>query len=179
MDSFEMNKVAAAVLSAGIIAMVVGFVGNALVKPVQLTKKAYIVQGVEAPAAGAAAKPAEELPPVGPLLAGANAQHGADVAKVCSACHTFQKGQPPGVGPNLYGIIGAPHAHEQGYAYSAAMSALKSEAWNYEELNVFLAHPQQTVKGTKMTFAGLPKPQDRADVIAYLRSLNDNPPPLP
>jgi cytochrome c len=179
MDSFEMNKMAAAVLSAGIIAMVVGFVGSALVKPPVLAKKAYIVQGVEAPAAGGAPKPAEQLAPVAPLLASANPQHGADLAKVCSACHTFQKGQPPGVGPNLYGVVGGPHAHEQGYSYSPAMSALKNEQWTYEELNAFLAHPQQTIKGTKMTFAGLPKPQDRADVIAYLRSLNDNPPPLP
>lgn len=179
MDSFEMNKVAAAVLSAGIIAMAVGMVGGALVKPPPLAKKAYIVQGVEAPAAGGAAKPAEELPPVGPLLASANAQHGETVAKVCSACHTFQKGQPPGVGPNLYNVVGGPHAHEQGYAYSPAMSGMKDQKWDYDHLNAFLAHPQQTIKGTKMTFAGLPKPQDRADVIAFLRSLSDSPQPLP
>ena len=179
MDSFEMNKVAGAVLSAGIIAMVVGFAGNALVKPPVLAKKAYIVQGVEAPSAGGAPKPAEELPPVGPLLASANAQHGQDVAKVCSACHTFQKGQAPGVGPNLFNVVGGPHAHEQGYSYSPAMAALKDQKWDYDHLNAVLAHPQQTIKGTKMTYAGLPKPQDRADVIAFLRSLSDSPQPLP
>jgi len=179
MDSFEMNKVAAAVLSAGIIAMVVGMAGNILVRPPELAKKAYIVQGVEASTAGGAPKPAEQLPPVGPLLASANAQHGETLAKVCSACHTFQKGQPPGVGPNLYNVVGGPHAHEQGYSYSPAMSALKDQKWDYEHLNAFLAHPQQTIKGTKMTFAGLPKAQDRADVIAFLRSLSDSPQPLP
>ena len=179
MDSFEMNKVAAAILSAGIIAMVVSFVGSALVKPAPLAKKAYIVQGVEQPGAAPGAAAPEQLPPVAPLLAKADVAHGEQVSKVCSACHTFQKGQAPGVGPNLYGVVGGPHAHEQGYSYSAGMSGLKSEPWSYDALNDFLAHPQQTVKGTKMTFAGLPKPQDRADIIAYLRSLSDNPPPLP
>ena len=178
MDSFEMNKVAAAILLAGIVAMVIGIVGNVLVHPHPLAKPAYVVQGVEA-TPGAPAKEPEALPPVTPLLASANVEHGATVAKVCSACHTLQKGQPPGVGPNLYGVVAGPHAHEQGYSYSTAMAALKSQPWTYEALNEFLAHPQQTVKGTKMTFAGITKPQDRADVIAYLRSLSDNPPPLP
>ena len=59
------------------------------------------------------------------------------------------------------------------------MAGMKTQPWTYEELNEFLAHPQQTIKGTKMTFAGLPKPQDRADLIAYLRSLSDSPAPLP
>ena len=179
MDSFEMNKVAAAVLSAGIVAMVVSFVGSALVKPIVPAKKAYIVQGVEAASSGGAPKPAEEIPPVAPLLAKADVAHGEQITKVCSACHTFQKGQAPGVGPNLYNVVGGPHAHEQGYSYSNAMQALKGDKWTYEALNDFLVHPQQTIKGTKMTFAGLPKPQDRADVIAYLRTLSDSPQPLP
>lgn len=178
MDSFEMNKVAAGVLLAGIIAMVIGIIGDVLVRPHPLAKPAYIVQNVEA-TPGAAPKAPEALPPVAPLLASANAQHGGDLVKVCAACHTFQKGQPPAVGPNLYGVVAGPHAHEQGYSYSPAMEKLKGEPWSYEALNEFLAHPQQTVKGTKMTYAGIAKPQDRADVIAYLRSLSDNPPPLP
>jgi cytochrome c len=179
MDSFEMNKMAAGILLAGIIAMVIGIVGDVLVRPRPLAKPAYIVQGVETTPGAPAAKAPEALPPVAPLLASANPQHGADVAKACGACHTLQKGQPAIVGPNLYGIVGAAHAHMQGYSYSPVMEKLHDQPWTYEELNEFLAHPQQTMKGTKMTFAGLAKPQDRADVIAYLRTLSDNPPPLP
>jgi cytochrome c len=179
MASFEMNKFAAAVLLAGIIAMVIGIAGDMLVKPHGLAKQAYIVEGVEAAGAAPAAAQPQATEPIAPLLASANAQRGETVAKVCSACHSFGKGEAARVGPNLYGIVGAHHAHQQGYSYSQAMAGMKDETWSYEKLNEFLAKPQQVVKGTKMTFAGVGKTQDRADLIAYLRTLSDAPQPLP
>ena len=181
MSSFELNKFAAAILLAGIIAMVSGFLAEALVKPKPLAKPAYVVAGVEeksaAPAGGAA--PPAKLEPIAPLLAKADAAEGANVAKQCAACHTFDKGGPNRVGPNLYGVIGSHPAEVAGFAFSKALEGIKDKVWNYEALNEWLANPKAYAPGTKMTFAGLRKPEQRADVIAFLRSKSDSPPPLP
>jgi cytochrome c len=93
-------------------------------------------------------------------------------------CHNFQKGGPNAVGPNLYGIVGRPRASAPGFAYSDAMKA-KGGEWTIDDLNKFLTNPREFVPGTKMTFAGLPRESQRADVIAYLNTLADNPKPLP
>jgi cytochrome c len=90
-----------------------------------------------------------------------------------------EKGGPARVGPNLYDVMTRGHATLAGFNYSAGMQALKGHNWNYEELDKFLANPKAMVKGTTMSFAGLSKQSERADVILYLRSLSDNPPPLP
>jgi cytochrome c len=180
MSSFELNKFAAAILLAGIIAMVSSFLAEELVKPKPLAQPAYVVAGVEAKAAPAGGAPAEAaLEPIGPLLAKANPDDGANLAKQCAACHTFDKGGPNRVGPNLYGVIGGPHAHAEGFQYSKVMEGMHDKKWEYEELNKFLANPKAYAPGTKMTFAGLRKPEQRADVIAFLRSKSDSPPPLP
>ncbi len=177
--SFEMNKIAGAILAAMILAMVSGIIAGNLVKPKPLAKPAYIVAGAETTAApeaaagGAGAKPE----PIEPLLAKADVNAGKEVAKKCAACHTFDKGGTNRIGPNLYGIVGEPIAQGKGYQFSAALSAHKGD-WTIDELNQWLTNPQAFAKGTKMTFAGLPKAKDRADVIAYLNSLSDNPKPL-
>lgn len=135
-----------------------------------------------APAATAEAAPAAAeaaLEPVGPLLAKANAANGEKLAKVCATCHTFVKDGANKVGPNLYGIVGNHRAHLDGFAYSAAMKAQSGEKWDYESLNKYLNKPKDVVPGTKMAFAGLKKASDRADVIAYLRTLADSPVALP
>lgn len=182
MSSFELNKFAAAILLAGIIAMVAGFLAEGLVKQKPLEKPAYVVAGVaekaSAPAGGGEAKEAE-IPPIAPLLAKADANEGANVAKQCAACHTFDKGGPNRVGPNLYGVIGAHPAEVAGFAFSKALEGIKDKVWDYESLNKWLANPKAYAPGTKMTFAGLRKPEQRADVIAFLRSKSDSPPPLP
>lgn len=177
--SFEMNKIAGAILVAMILAMVSGIVANNLVKPMQLAQPAYIVAGAEpSPSQGEAAGGAQSGPePIEPLLASADANAGKEVAKKCATCHTFDKGGPNRIGPNLYGIIGEPIAQGHGYQFSATLSAKKG-AWTVDELNEWLWKPQAFAKGTKMTFAGLPKAKDRANVIAYLNSLSDNPKPL-
>ena len=101
----------------------------------------------------------------------ADAKHGEQVAKVCLQCHTFGKGEPNKIGPNLFGVMEENIASVPGYTFSSALSADKSKKWDPDELNVWLWKPQEFAKGTKMSFAGLPKVQDRADVIMYLQSL--------
>lgn len=179
MSSFELNKFAAAILLAGIIAMLAGILADEMVKPKQLAQPAYVVAGVErAPAAGAAPAAAEELPPITPLLAAANVAEGQAVAKRCEACHTFVKGGPNRVGPNLWDVVGNPHAHAPGFAYSPSIAGMKDKPWTFEELNKFIANPKAYAPGTKMAFAGIRKAEERASLLAYLRSLSDSPKPL-
>lgn len=177
--SLEMNKIAAAVLVAGILAMVSGIIADRLVEPRSLKQSVYVVAGAEKPAAQqeAAAKPAGPEP-IQPLLASASVDAGKQAVKVCAMCHTFDKGGPNRVGPNLYGIVGDEIAHDRGgFPFSDALKAKKGN-WTVDNLNAWLWKPQDFAKGTKMTFAGLPKAKERADVIAYLNSLSDNPKPL-
>ncbi len=173
----ESNKIYAAILVAGILAMVSIIASGMLVEPEQLAKPAYPIEGVAAPAASSEPKPAE-TEPVTPLLAKADVDHGATIAKQCMACHNFAKGGPNLVGPNLWGVVGGPHDHKADYPYSDAMRK-QTGPWDYEALNKFIEKPQAAVPGTKMGFAGLKKVQDRADVIDWLREQSDSPVPLP
>ncbi len=176
--SFEMNKIAGALLGAMILAMVSGVVAHMLVHPTLLEKPAYIVAGAEpAQQKGGEQKAGPE--PIAPLFAAASVDAGKDQAKKCAACHTFEKAGPNRIGPNLYNVLGEPIAEgHDGYQFSAALTAHKGQKWGADELNQWLWNPQSFAKGTKMTFAGLPKAKDRADVVAYLNSLSDNPKPL-
>jgi cytochrome c len=147
-------------------------------------------QAAEAPAEEAAAPQTEADatqeaaaaetggPDVMALIAGADPAQGQTIAKKCVTCHSFEQGGPNKVGPNLWNVVGGPHAHKQDYSYSLAMSG-SGGVWDYASLDKFLANPREVVPGTKMSFAGLKKPEDRAAVIAYLRTLSDNPVPLP
>jgi len=173
----EANKFYAAILLAGILAMISIIGSGMLVAPAELEKRAYPIEGVNEAPTTTAPKPAE-IEPVSPLLAKADPDHGSVIAKQCQACHNFAKGGPDMVGPNLYGVLGGPHAHKQGYAYSEAMEKFPG-TWDYESVNKFITKPSAYLAGTKMGFAGLKKPQDRADVIAWLRQQSDSPLPLP
>ena len=173
MSSFEWNKIIASVLTAMIVAMVSGILANQLVRPKELEKPVFMVQGAEQTAAA----PAEQQPaaaalePIGPLLAKADPKRGEQLAKVCQTCHTFKKGEPNKIGPNLWDVTEEQIASVPGYQFSAALEKDKNEKWDPEKLNQWLHNPQSFAKGTKMTFAGFPKGQDRADVIAYLDTL--------
>lgn len=181
--SLEFNKIAAGVLAAGVVAMLSGFIAKQLIHPERLEEPAYQTAGMAEGATGSehggSTAAADVLEPVLPLLAAADPVKGQAVAKACATCHSFEEGGATKVGPNLYNIVGASHAHVEGFGYSDAMAALKGTAWDYEALNHFLANPKKAIPGTKMTYAGLKKVQDRADLIAYLRSLSASPAPLP
>jgi cytochrome c len=171
------NTVAGCVLASALFALVVGKVSNAVVQPHHLEKPAIAVS--DAAPETAAAAPAVELPPIGPKLKDANVENGKAIyMKQCFTCHTADKGGANKVGPNQWDIVGRKKGSHEGFSYSSAMTA-KGGTWEYEDINQMIFKPQAFIRGTKMAFAGLAKEQDRADVIAYLRTMAESPKPLP
>jgi cytochrome c len=177
MDSFEVNKIAGAVLGVLLFVMSLNILSGILFAPKKAGEAGYALPeaAAEAAATQQAAAPSEPLPV---LLAKADPGKGQAAAKKCQACHTFEKGGPNKVGPNLYGVVGGPKAHAQGFNYSAPLKG-KGGDWNFEELDNFINNPKGYIPGTIMAFAGIPSADERANVLAYLRTLSDNPAPLP
>jgi cytochrome c len=179
MDSMEVNKGIAAVLVGGIAFFVTGLLGDNLVRQHELEKTVLAITAAPASTAGAPAAPAGPGDII-PLLASADVKDGEQYThKVCVACHTFDKGGKNGVGPNLYGVVERPRDSEAGFSYSPAMEKFKGQPWSFDSLNEWLYKPSAYVPGTRMSFAGITNDKQRADVIAYLRTLSDNPVPLP
>ena len=165
MDSIEVTKVSTAVLIAGIAYFLTGLIGANIVHPERPHKPAIEIKGA-APEAAAPAGADDKLAPIEPLLAAADPAVGeATFKKLCTSCHTPAEGGKAGVGPNLYGVVGAPHGHMAGFNYSEGLKA-KSGPWTYEELNAWLKKPAAYAKGTRMAFAGINNDKSRADVIA-------------
>lgn len=171
----KFNMILAAVLCAGIIAMLSGFVSRQLVAAETLPHDAVKIEVAEAAASGAPKAAAAE--PVLALVATADAAKGKTVAKACAACHSFEKGAPNGVGPNLYGILGRKKESVAGFAYSGSLKAQGGDTWTHLELNKFLWKPKAYASGTKMSFIGVKKPEDRAALLAYLQTLGEHPAP--
>jgi cytochrome c len=173
MSSFEWNKIIASVLTAMIVAWVCGILASQLIETKPLAKPVFMPEGAEQQAAAAPAEQpaAAKLEPIEPLLAKADPKKGEQLTKICQTCHTFDKGGPNKIGPNLWDVTEENIASVPNYQFSAALQADKGEKWDPEKLNEWLHNPQSFAKGTKMTFAGFPKAQDRADVIAYLDTL--------
>jgi cytochrome c len=181
MDSFEFNKIAGAVLGTALGVMALSIISEAIFAPAEAEKAGYEIAVAEPVAAPAAGAQASAVPPIAVRLASADVAAGENVAKKCAACHTLGKGEPAKVGPNLYNVVGGPDGHMQGFKYSAAMQARHDagDKWTFDDLDHFLTSPKAFVPGTAMGFAGLPKPEDRANVIAFLHTLSDAPIPLP
>ncbi|MDB5670223.1 MAG: cytochrome c family protein [Alphaproteobacteria bacterium] len=169
------NTIAGWVLFAGIVALGGAIITGEHFRAERPEKMGYPIEGVsDQPEGGAAV--AEQ--PIAFYLATAKPELGAQVFKRCMACHTDSKGGPAAIGPNLYGVVGAPVGHMAGFPYTADLKALGG-TWDWDKLNKWLSGPKALVPGTKMSFAGLSKPEDRANVIAYLNSTSDKPLPMP
>jgi cytochrome c len=181
MDSFEYNKLIGAFLGAVFVVFSVGIVSDAIFAAPHPEKEGFIIEAAEPEAgAGGEAAPAEE--PIAVRLATADPVAGEAVHKKCTACHTTEKGGPNKVGPNLWDIVNRPVASHEGFAYSTPMKEFSqggSVVWDYDHLDQFLTSPKGLVKGTAMGFAGVKNPTERANLIAYLRTLADTPAPLP
>ncbi|SFL15776.1 c-type cytochrome [Methylobacterium pseudosasicola] len=176
MNSFEVNKVLGAVLGALLFAAGSGFVAELIYHPRPAGKAGYDLPEPEPQAA--AATPEAKVEPIAVRLASANAEKGEAGTKACRACHNFEKGGPNKVGPDLYGVVERPKGGHAGFEYSAALKG-KGGTWTYDDLDAFLTSPKGYAPGTKMAFAGIASPQERANVIAYLNKNADSPKPLP
>src|SRR6476620_11006399 len=168
------NTIAGWVLFAGIVALGSSIVAGEMFHSERPEKMAYPIAGVEQEGGEAAA--AEQ--PIEFYLAKADAAKGQQVFNKCAACHNAHKGGANQLGTNLWDVIGEPIGQGKGFAFSDALSK-KGGTWNWDSLSKWLNSPKAFASGTKMTFAGLSNPQDRADVIAFLNSHSDAPKPLP
>ncbi len=177
MSTLEINKIIAAVLTAGIVASLSGFLADALVNPHALEEHVYVVAGAASEEATDEAAP--EAPDLGTLMAAADAASGEKGAKKCTSCHTFDQGGADKQGPNLWNIVNRGIGSDSDFGYSDALKGLSDQQWTFENLSAFLEKPKKFAPGTKMSFAGVKKPGARADLLAYLRSLSDSPAPMP
>ena len=176
MDSFTLLMVV-------LLTMGVGIVSDIIFEPIEAEKPGYVIEVAGADHGGGAAAAKEEtvVAPIGERLASASAAAGEKVFKKCAACHDVTDGGPNKVGPNLWGVVGRKPGSHEGFAYSGAMTEFGAthDTWTFEELDHFLTSPKDFVKGTAMSFAGLRKPDDRANLIMYLHEQSSNPVPLP
>jgi cytochrome c len=177
MDSFEVNKILGAILFTCLVLLALNIAAGALFTPEPPKKPGYEIAVQEEPGAATAAAPATEQP-IEQALASADPKRGQQSTKACQTCHTFEKGGPNKIGPNLWDVVGRKKGTEGGFAYSDAIKS-KGGEWTVDDLNKFLTSPRGYAPGTKMSFAGMQRENQRADVIAYLNSLSDNPKPLP
>lgn len=177
MNSFELNKILGAILGTCLITLALNIGAGAIFAPEKPAKPGYVI-AVKTEGGGAKAVEKPKEVPLPLRLAKASVDKGKATARQCQACHTFEKGGPNRVGPNLWGIVGSERGEGRGFKFSAAMKA-KGGTWTYDELDKFIADPRGYISGTAMTFAGVKNDQQRADVIDYLHTLSDNPLPLP
>ncbi len=176
MDSFEINKIVAAVIVVLLVVLGIGKISNLIYHVEKPNTSAYKVEASTV-AASQTSNTSQSID-ISALLAMGNVSDGQKVFKKCSACHSIKKNGKNKIGPALYNVIGRNVAALENYKYSKAFLAY-GKSWTFEEMNSFLIKPQEYIKGTKMAFAGLKKEKDRASVILYMNQNSDSPLPLP
>ena len=177
MDSFEINKIVAAVLMVALIVIGIGKLSDVIFHVEKPEKPGYSVEVQSTTESTSISSVDEEKIDIAALMAMGDITHGEKVFKKCAACHSIVKGGKNNIGPALYNVVGRKVGAVDNYKYSKALSAHGKE-WSFEELNGYLIKPAKWIKGTKMAFAGLRKEKDRASVILYLNENSDNPLPL-
>ena len=180
MDSFELNKIIAAILLTVLIIIGIGKFTDVLFHVEKPKESAYKIEGLEVVSTSSAEAETKvvEAVDIKVLLAMGDLGHGEKVFKKCTACHQIASDGKNMIGPNLWSVIGRTAGSVSDYKYSKAMITYGKE-WTFEEMNSYLIKPQAYVKGTKMAFAGLRKEKDRASVILFMNSKSNNPKPLP
>jgi len=178
MSTLEINKIVAALLTVGVVAGFSAFLASLIMQPHKLEEPAYVVAGAaaEEDSGEAMEEAADDL---AAMMASAEEAAGQNVARKCTACHTFEQGGANKIGPNLWNLLDRPIASVGGFGYSDVLQGKSGDSWTYENLNAFIHKPKDFAPGTKMSFAGLKKMEDRANLILYMRSMSDSPPPLP
>jgi cytochrome c len=174
---FQINKILGTVLATLLFLQAVHIV-DGIFTPAKVAKPGSEVAVKEERPAGAKGEAAAGAQSIDSLLASASAEHGGQIAKQCQICHNLEEGQGAKVGPDLWNVVGRKVASVPGFDYSAALKA-KGGTWTFDALNEWLTKPSAYAPGTKMTFAGLSRENQRADLIAYLDTLSKNPVPLP
>ena len=179
MDSFELNKIVAAILMVALLIIGISKISDIIFHVDQPKKPGYVVEIEQVETASIATEATtEDKVDIVALMAMGDVASGEKIFKKCAACHSINKGGKNNIGPALYNVVGRKIGGVNDYKYSKALVAYGKE-WNFEELNGFLIKPAKWIKGTKMAYAGLRKEKDRASVIKYLNQNSDNPKPLP
>ena len=179
MDSFELNKIIAAVLMVALLVIGIGKISNVIFHVDKPEKPGFAVEVAQvSSSASAQEEKIVEKVNISLIMAQGDVGSGEQIFKKCVACHSIAKGEGNKIGPALYNVVGRKIGSVENYKYSNALIEYGKE-WNFEELNGFLEKPTAYIKGTKMAFAGLRKEEDRASVIKYLNQNSDNPVPLP
>ena len=180
MDSFELNKIIAAILMVALLIIGIGKLSDVIFHVEKPKTPGYSVEIEQADVVSSqiSSQPTEDKVDIAALIAMGDIATGEKVFKKCAACHSIVKGGKNNIGPALYNVVGRDVRAVDDYKYSKALAAY-GKAWTFEELNGYLLKPAKWIKGTKMAFAGLRKEKDRASVILYLNQNSDNPLPLP
>ena len=179
MDSFEINKIVAAVLMVALLVIGIGKLSDLIFHVEKPEKPGYLVELDQVTTASISKESSvEEKIDIAALMAMGDVVIGEKIFKKCAACHSINKGGKNNIGPALYNVVGRKVGGVEGYKYSKALAAYDKE-WTFEELNGFLIKPAKWIKGTKMAYAGLRKEKDRASIIKYLNQSSDSPKELP